>query len=55
MKNILVPTENDDAMRLTLETALLCVPKKEFDEQCIRNGGMYVVARSIDDVQRAGL
>jgi hypothetical protein len=29
--------------------------QKEFGSEIIRNGGMYVVARSIDDVQRAGL
>lgn len=27
----------------------------EFGRECVRNGGEYVVARSIDDIQRAGI
>jgi hypothetical protein len=29
--------------------------QKEFERLCVKNGGRYIVARSIDDIQAAGL
>jgi hypothetical protein len=35
--------------------APLSEEQADFARECIRNGGEYIVARSIDDVQAAGL
>jgi Holliday junction resolvase len=37
------------------EKGRLSPEQVEFSRECVRNGGEYVVARSIDDVERAGL
>jgi hypothetical protein len=36
-------------------TSKLSADQADFARECIRNGGEYIVARSIDDVQKAGL
>jgi hypothetical protein len=37
------------------EKGRLSPEQVEFGRECVRNGGEYVVARSIDDVEHAGL
>ena len=29
--------------------------QKKFEKNCVRNGGLYVLARSVDDLKEAGL
>ena len=42
-------------IEMKTETGKLSKEQADFARECVRHGGEYIVARSIDDVVRAGL